>query len=75
MQEADKRNLKTDFLLQTNYWVAFIHGDRGQMDQDLQKAADIPGAQSLLSCEQANTEAYWGHYDKSLPNSLASPQT
>jgi eukaryotic-like serine/threonine-protein kinase len=64
LQEADKRNLKTDFLLQTNYWVAFIHGDRGQMDQDLQKAADIPGAQSLLSCEQANTEAYWGHYDK-----------
>jgi eukaryotic-like serine/threonine-protein kinase len=64
LQQAHERNMRTDFLLQTDYWLAFLQKDAGQMDRIVQQSADIPGARSLLLSEQANTEAFRGHYDR-----------
>jgi DNA-binding winged helix-turn-helix (wHTH) protein/predicted Zn-dependent protease len=73
LAQADQRNLKTDYLLQTNYWVAFLHSDTPQMDRILQQSSALPGAPSLLLCEHANTEAFYGHFAKaaSLSRSAA----
>jgi eukaryotic-like serine/threonine-protein kinase len=64
LRQAHDRNMRTDFLLQADYWLAFLQKDEGQMDRIVQQSADIPGAQSLLLSEQANTEAFRGHYDR-----------
>lgn len=62
--EADRRNFQTDYLLQVKYWRAFLRGDSGEMQRILQGSSDVPGAQSLLLTEQANTEAYYGRFQK-----------
>ena len=62
--EAEHRNFRTDNLVQGKYWIAFLHGDRAATQALILKSADIPGAPSLLLSEQANTEAYYGHYEK-----------
>ena len=64
LSEADKRQLQSDYLLQVNYWNAFLRGDAGQMQRIVSQANDVPGAQSVLLSEQANTEAYSGHFEK-----------
>ncbi len=71
---ASARNLhmETDFLLQVNYWAAFLHGDVGEMQRILQRSQSVPGAHSLLLFEQANTEAYYGHFNQARQLSLAA---
>ncbi len=64
LAEADRRKLQTDYLLQVNYWRAFLRGDSEEMQRILLRSSDIPGARSLLINEQANTEAYYGHFER-----------
>ena len=64
LAEADKRKFRTDYLSQINYFEAFLHSDLAEMQRLLQQAADIPGAQSLLLSEEADTEASRGHFEK-----------
>jgi tetratricopeptide (TPR) repeat protein len=62
--EAEKRKLLTDFLLQVSYWRAFLRNDGADMQRILVQSPDVPGAQALLLSQQANTEAYRGHFEK-----------
>jgi len=64
LDEAEKRKLQTDYLMQANYWRAFLRHDNAGMQRLLLQASDVPGAQPLLLSAQANTEAYYGHYEK-----------
>ena len=73
LSEAAGRNLQSDYLLQVNYWREFLRGDSDEMRRILLQSLDVPGAQSLLLSEQANTEAYFGHFEKArqLSNTAA----
>jgi DNA-binding winged helix-turn-helix (wHTH) protein/Tfp pilus assembly protein PilF len=64
LETAAKRGLRTDYLLQVNYWVAFFRHDQKAMEQLLAQSTDIPGARQVLLAEQANTESYHGHFEK-----------
>jgi len=64
LSEAAGRNLQSDYLLQVNYWRELLRGNSDEMKRILLRSLDVPGAQSLLLSEQANTEAYFGHFDK-----------
>jgi tetratricopeptide (TPR) repeat protein len=64
LAEAGKRSLQSDYLLQVNYWRAFLRGDSGEMQRILLRSSEIPGAQAVLLSEQANTESYSGHFAK-----------
>jgi eukaryotic-like serine/threonine-protein kinase len=66
LAEADRRKFQTVFLLQANYWRAFVRGDNGEMQRVLQRASDAFGSQATLLYEQAKTEAYYGHFQKAL---------
>ena len=62
LAEGKRRNLQTDYLLQVNYWRAFLLGDREGMERFLAQSRGIPGAESALLATEANTEAYAGHF-------------
>ncbi len=64
LETAAKRNLRTDYLLQVNYWVAFLRQDQNEMDQLFAQSTDVPGARPILVAQQANTESYHGHFEK-----------
>jgi len=64
LTEADNRKFRTDNLAQAKYWLAFLRGDSATMQNIIGRSMDIPGAPSLLLSEQANTAAYYGHYEK-----------
>jgi tetratricopeptide (TPR) repeat protein len=64
LEEAGKRGLQSDYLLQVNYWRAFLLHDTERMSEMLSLSAGVPGAQSILLSEQADTEAYFGHFRK-----------
>jgi DNA-binding winged helix-turn-helix (wHTH) protein/tetratricopeptide (TPR) repeat protein len=64
LAEAEKRKLQTDFLLQVLYWRAFLRNDEKEMQRILVQSSDVPGAQALILSQQANTEAYHGHFEK-----------
>lgn len=64
LDAAEKRGLRTDYLLDAEYRIAFLKGDRPGMDRLLQEAPSVPGAQSLLLFVEANAEAYYGHMEK-----------
>ena len=66
LKMAADRNLLTDFLMQVGYWDAFLRNDSTAMEQVEQKAASVPGAQSLLLSERANTYAFHGQFKNSL---------
>jgi DNA-binding winged helix-turn-helix (wHTH) protein/tetratricopeptide (TPR) repeat protein len=74
LEAAEKRGFQTEYLIQVNYWMAFLHGDRDGMARvaaDTSKTAD---AKSLMLSEQANTEAYYGHFEKARTLSKAAAQ-
>jgi DNA-binding winged helix-turn-helix (wHTH) protein/tetratricopeptide (TPR) repeat protein len=73
LSEAARRNLESDYLLQVNYWREFLRGNSDEMKRILLRSLNVPGAQSLLLSEQANTEAYFGHFEKArqLSNTAA----
>jgi DNA-binding winged helix-turn-helix (wHTH) protein/Tfp pilus assembly protein PilF len=64
LAEAEKRKFQTDFLLEVNYLKAFLRNDGAEMQRILVQSSDVPGAQGLLFSQQANTEAYHGHFEK-----------
>jgi Flp pilus assembly protein TadD len=64
LAEAAKRGLQTDYLLEVNYWRAFLRGDTAEMMRLLSISPEIPGAHALLLGEEADTEAYSGHFEK-----------
>jgi eukaryotic-like serine/threonine-protein kinase len=70
LDEAGKRGLQSAYLLQVNYWRAFLLHDQEQMSRLLSISAGVPGAHSTLLSEQANTEAYFGHFIKARQLSL-----
>jgi eukaryotic-like serine/threonine-protein kinase len=70
LEEASKRGLQSADLLQVNYWRAFLLHDTERMSQLLSLSAGVPGAQAVLVSEQADTEAYFGHFRKARQLSL-----
>lgn len=64
LAQADTRRFQTDFLLQANYYRAFVRGDSAEMQRLLSRASDVAGAESLLLSEQARTEAYFGRFQR-----------
>jgi eukaryotic-like serine/threonine-protein kinase len=69
---ADQRGLHTDYLLQVNYWLAFLRGDESGMERLLHQSAGTPGAYVFLLTEQAHTEAYHGRLEKAQSLSAAA---
>ena len=69
---ADQRGLHTDYLLQVNYWLAFLRGDESGMERLLHQSAGTPGAYAFLLTEQAHTEAYHGRLEKAQSLSAAA---
>ncbi|MGD0570446.1 MAG: protein kinase [Candidatus Sulfotelmatobacter sp.] len=72
LAEAGKRQLQTDELLQSAYWVAFLRDDKTEMERLVQRSPDVPGAQATLLFEQSDTEAYHGHFEKARDLSRAA---
>lgn len=70
--EAARLRMETDFLLQVNYWKAFLGSDRPAMEHIVQRSENVAGARSLLLFEQANTEAYYGHFQNARQLSLSA---
>jgi DNA-binding winged helix-turn-helix (wHTH) protein/tetratricopeptide (TPR) repeat protein len=68
--EARKNGLQSDFLLQVNYWRAFLRHDSDEMRRVLSFSTEVPGAEAVLLSEQANTEAYFGNFERSRRFSL-----
>jgi DNA-binding winged helix-turn-helix (wHTH) protein/tetratricopeptide (TPR) repeat protein len=72
LEEARNKGLQTDYLLQVNYWLAFLRNDTAQMSLVLSLSTGVPGGHSVLLSVQANTEAYFGHFEKARLLSLAA---
>ena len=72
VSEADNRKLESDYLQQIHYWMAFLRGNADEMQRIVSRSTDIPGAQSVLLSEQANTEAYFGRFEKARELSLTA---
>ena len=64
LAEAEKRKFQTDFLLEVSYLKAFLRNDGVEMQRILVQSSDVPAAQALILSQQANTEAYHGHFEK-----------
>jgi eukaryotic-like serine/threonine-protein kinase len=64
LEEARNKGLQTDYLLQVNYWLAFLRNDTAQMSLVLSLSTEVPGGHSVLLSVQANTEAYLGRFEK-----------
>jgi tetratricopeptide (TPR) repeat protein len=71
---ADQRGIHTDYLLQVNYWLAFIRDNKSGMQRLLSQSAEIPGAYALLLSEQGNAEAYFGRFDKAGSLTVAASE-
>lgn len=67
LEEARKKGTQTNYLVQVNYWRAFLRNDTEQMSSLLALSTGVPGAHS-----QANTEAYFGRFEKARLLSLAA---
>lgn len=72
LNAAEQHGLHTDYLLQVNYWLAFLRGDAGAMDRALHQSAGTPGATARLLVEQAHTEAYHGRLQKAHSLAVAA---
>jgi tetratricopeptide (TPR) repeat protein len=64
LADADKHKFQIDHLLEINYWRAFLRNDRAEMQHILVESSDVAGSQGLLLVQQANTESYFGHFEK-----------
>ena len=64
LDAAEKRGLRTDYVLDAEYRIAFLKGDQPGMQRLLQESAGVPGARSLLLFVEANAQAYYGHMEK-----------
>ncbi len=64
LAEAETRGFRTDYLLQVNYWHAFLKKDNATMQQLVARSKEIPDAEPLLLFEESNTAAYGGQFKK-----------
>jgi tetratricopeptide (TPR) repeat protein len=65
LAEARKRELTGTYLSEAAYALAFVHNDKGEMQRILAEAfARTEGRAEMLAL-QSNTEAYYGHFEKS----------
>jgi tetratricopeptide (TPR) repeat protein len=62
-QQAEKRKLQGESLLEVRYLLAFLKGDTAQMAQLASAAMGKPGTEDLLLNAQADTEAYYGRWN------------
>jgi DNA-binding winged helix-turn-helix (wHTH) protein/tetratricopeptide (TPR) repeat protein len=72
LKQASDRNMRTDFLLEINYWDSFLRNDQAGMQRAVEQSASVPGAQGLLLSEQASTYAYHGQFNKSAVASASA---
>jgi len=75
LDQAEKRGLHTDYLLQTAYWLAFVRNDQKGMELMVQQSGAIAGARSRLLPAQASTEAYHGRFDSARKLSYAAMES
>jgi eukaryotic-like serine/threonine-protein kinase len=62
--QALSRNLDSGSLRQAMYYLAFLQGNAGQMEQDVAWGAGKPGEEDVLLSTQSDTEAYYGRMGK-----------
>ena len=72
LDAAEQHGLRTDYLLQVNYWLAFLRADANAMDRVLHQSTGVPGAAAGLLLEQAHTEAYHGRLQRAHSLALAA---
>jgi eukaryotic-like serine/threonine-protein kinase len=60
IEQARTRTLETDFTHLPEYELAFLTGDAGGMERQVDWAAGKPQAEDLLLSFQSDTEAYYG---------------
>jgi serine/threonine protein kinase/Tfp pilus assembly protein PilF len=64
LREAQGRKLDALSLRQQMYSLAFLENDAAGMEQQLAWSAGKSGVETILLYYQANTEAYYGHWEK-----------
>jgi serine/threonine protein kinase/tetratricopeptide (TPR) repeat protein len=64
LEQAQARKLDGGFLHQERYLLAFLKGDTGEMERNLNWAAGRPGDEDDLLSAQADSEAYYGRLRK-----------
>ena len=64
IKQADERKLEGELLLFNRYVLAFLKGDRAQMEKLASSALGKPGAEDLLLSAQADTEAWYGKLER-----------
>jgi serine/threonine protein kinase/tetratricopeptide (TPR) repeat protein len=70
--DAAKRGLKTDILMATSYWIAFLRDDRKEIERIAQQSPDVRGAQTMILSTQGETEVYHGRVAKARELSHAA---
>jgi len=65
LAEASKRQLAGPYLSEAAYGVAFINNDSSGMQRILAEALARPDGKADMLALQSNTEAYYGHFEKS----------
>jgi len=63
-EQARKRKLDHKDLGLSRYYSAFLQGDAGTMQEQLESAMGRPGAEDELFSAQADTEAFYGRLDQ-----------
>lgn len=74
LSTAEQIGLHTDYLLQANYWLAFLRGDERGMERLVHESIGTPGSYHLLLAEQAHTESYHGRFDRSRSLTTAASE-
>ena len=59
-KQAEQHNLKSEYLLENHYELAFLKGDSAQMAEVLARGLNTPGMEHVLLASQSNTEAWYG---------------
>ena len=59
-KQAEEHKLENENLLMARYLLAFLKGDKGQMEQLAAAAMGKPGTEDLLLAMQADTEGWYG---------------
>jgi tetratricopeptide (TPR) repeat protein len=64
IQQAQQRSLDNHFLHGAIYQLAFLKGDKAEMERQVAWAPGKPGSEDLLLSFQSDTEAYYGRLVK-----------
>jgi tetratricopeptide (TPR) repeat protein len=65
LAEARKRELAGPYLSEAAYALAFLNNDNREMQRILAEALARPDGKADMLALQSNTEAYYGHFEKS----------